>query len=92
MVFTTVFIIIWIGSLIITVNTKLLGGTLSLLQCMCLLGYCIFPIVVSAFVLRILLPFLPGIIKFLLIQITLIWAIFGKIKFIQLLFHLYHKV
>ncbi len=92
MVFTTVFVIIWIGSLIITVNTKLLGGTLSLLQCMCLLGYCIFPIVVAAFVLRILLPFLPGVVKFLLIQITLVWAIYGIFSFIQLLFHLYRKV
>jgi hypothetical protein len=78
MVFTTVFVIIWIGSLIITVNTKLLGGTLSLLQCICLLGYCIFPIVVAAFLLRILLPFLPGVMKFLIIKLTLIWAVKGR--------------
>jgi hypothetical protein len=77
MIFTTVFVIIWIGSLIITVNTKLLGGTLSFMQCICLLGYCIFPIIVAAFLLRILLPFLPGVIKFVIIKISLIWSVKG---------------
>ncbi|CAG8474559.1 15152_t:CDS:2 [Funneliformis caledonium] len=50
MVFTSVFVIVWCGSAIVTINAKLLRGTVSFFQSVCVLGYCIFPLVLVAFV------------------------------------------
>jgi hypothetical protein len=52
--FGIVFIIMWGGSFIVTINTKLLGGHISFFQCVCVLGYCIFPIVLAAALIYIL--------------------------------------
>jgi len=49
-IFTGVFAIVWIGSLVVTLNAKLLGGKVSFLQSVCVLGYCIFPLCVAAFI------------------------------------------
>merc|ERR1712087_153890 len=45
--FTLVFLIVFLGSLTVTLNTKLLGGTVSILQSICVLGYCLGPLVLS---------------------------------------------
>mmetsp|Transcript_38277 Transcript_38277/g.62059 ORF Transcript_38277/g.62059 Transcript_38277/m.62059 type:complete len:259 (+) Transcript_38277:14-790(+) len=47
-VFATIFVIVWCGSLVLSINTQLLGGKISIFQSVCVLGYCIFPLVVSA--------------------------------------------
>jgi hypothetical protein len=70
--------------MIITLNTKLLGGNLSFMQCICLLGYCLFPLNVSALLVRIFFIFIPGIMKLLIVSFTFIWSTRGKI-FILLL-------
>jgi hypothetical protein len=49
-VFTGVVVIVSVGSLIVTLNAKLLGGKVSLFQSLCVLGYCIFPLVVASVV------------------------------------------
>jgi hypothetical protein len=38
-VFTGVFAITWVGSTVVTINSKLLGCNLSFFQCLCVLGY-----------------------------------------------------
>lgn len=47
-VFTGVVVIVSVGSLVVTLNAKLLGGRVSFFQSLCVLGYCIFPLVVAA--------------------------------------------
>ncbi len=76
-VFTTVFVIIWIGSMIITVNTRLLGGRLSFMQCICLLGYCLFPLNVAALLVRVFFKFLPGVFKLFIVCFTFMWSTKG---------------
>ncbi|KAI8613017.1 Yip1 domain-containing protein [Chytriomyces sp. MP71] len=49
-VFTSIFVIIWGGAAIVTVNSKLLGAKLSIFQTICVLGYCIFPLVLASIV------------------------------------------
>merc|ERR1712136_71523 len=41
--FAEVFVIVWVGAMVVTVNTKLLGGTISFFQSVCVPGYC-FPV------------------------------------------------
>merc|ERR1711904_509787 len=48
LVFAAVFVIVWVGSAIVTVNALLLGGNLSFFHSVCVLGYCVFPIDVAA--------------------------------------------
>lgn len=53
-VFTTVFIVMWAGSLVVTLNAQLLGARISIFQSLCVLGYCVFPLTVSALIIALL--------------------------------------
>ena len=84
LVFSMIFIIMWIGAMIITMNSSLLGGKLTLMQCICLLGYCTFPSVVASLFNRVILKFLPSIGKLTIVFISFIWSTKGK--FISIIF------
>eukprot|EP00931_Biecheleriopsis_adriatica_P051430 TRINITY_DN29828_c0_g1_i1.p1 TRINITY_DN29828_c0_g1~~TRINITY_DN29828_c0_g1_i1.p1 ORF type:complete len:241 (-),score=34.25 TRINITY_DN29828_c0_g1_i1:63-740(-) len=47
--FADVFVIVWVGSAIVTANAVLLQGKVSFFQTVCVLGYCVFPLVIAAF-------------------------------------------
>ena len=49
-VFSIVFVVFWLGSIFISINTKFLGGKLSIPQSVCVVGYCCFPILLGAIV------------------------------------------
>ncbi len=77
--FGVVFLVMWGGAFVVTVNTKLLGGKISFFQCVCVLGYCIFPIVLAAIAVYFLKQ--VGITIFLLklaiAAVTLVWSTLG---------------
>ncbi|CAI5746940.1 unnamed protein product [Peronospora destructor] len=50
MVFTGVFIVIWVGAAIVTINAQLLGSSISFFQSVCVLGYCVFPLNIATLV------------------------------------------
>ena len=54
LVFATIFCAVWIGSAMVTLNARLLGGTISFFQSVCVLGYCVFPMVLAAVVVDLL--------------------------------------
>jgi len=49
-VFTGVVVIISVGSLVVTVQAKLLGGRVSFFQALCVLGYCVAPLDIAALI------------------------------------------
>ncbi|KAM8717277.1 hypothetical protein ACLKA7_004045 [Drosophila subpalustris] len=53
--FAQVFVIVWIGAAIVTLNSKLLGGNISFFQSVCVLGYCLTPVALSLIVCRVIL-------------------------------------
>ena len=55
LVFATVFVIVWCGAGVITINALLLGGHASFFQSVCVLGYCVAPLVVAAVLVKYLL-------------------------------------
>ena len=67
------------GSLIVTFNIKVLGGTISFLQSVAILGYCSFPL----FLMLIAVHFLRfiqinnSIVKLILIVVGVLWSILG---------------
>ena len=73
-----IFIIMWIGAIIITMNSSLLGGKLTLMQCICLLGYCTFPSVVASFLNRVAFKSIPSLIKLIIVFISFVWSTKGK--------------
>lgn len=74
--FAEVFVIVWFGSIIITLNSKLLGGTISFFQSLCVLGYCIMPLTVAMVVCRIVLVGSTGVVSFV-VRLVVVTASFG---------------
>lgn len=42
--------LVCVGSVVVTINAKLLGGRVSFFQSLCVLGYCLFPLLVASVV------------------------------------------
>ncbi|CAO3659057.1 unnamed protein product [Rhizopus stolonifer] len=47
-IFTGIFVIVWLGAAVVTLNAKLLGGSVSFFMSVCVIGYCLFPLVLVA--------------------------------------------
>lgn len=78
LVFTGIFVIVWCGAAVVTLNAKLLGGAVSFFQSVCVLGYCLFPLVIVAFV----GIFLKRIwIRFPLVGVAFVWACYASVGF-----------
>ena len=45
-----IFLIFWVGSFLVFLNSNLLGVKISIFQIFCLLGYCLFPLNISSFI------------------------------------------
>mmetsp|Transcript_4028 Transcript_4028/g.5784 ORF Transcript_4028/g.5784 Transcript_4028/m.5784 type:complete len:209 (+) Transcript_4028:79-705(+) len=54
LVFATVFVLVWCGGGVVTLNAVLLGGTISFLQSICVLGYCLAPLNFASILCRII--------------------------------------
>jgi len=84
--FAEVFVIVWIGSMIVTLNSKLLGGNISFFQSVCVLGYCLLPTTIALIVCRIILmveqtTFL-FILRFIIAIIGFMWATYASMAFL----------
>ena len=84
--FAEVFVIVWVGAMIVTLNTKLLGGSISFFQSVCVLGYCLLPLVISLVLCRIVLlasqsTFLV-VIRCLLVLAGFGWSTFASMQFL----------
>ena len=49
-VFSLMYILFWFGSGIVTINLILLKGNVSFFQTVCVLGYCVFPLLLSSII------------------------------------------
>uniref|UniRef100_A0A8C9ENG3 Protein YIPF n=1 Tax=Pavo cristatus TaxID=9049 RepID=A0A8C9ENG3_PAVCR len=74
--FAEVFVIIWFGAVVITLNSKLLGGTISFFQSLCVLGYCVLPLTVAMLVCRLVLLAGSGTVSFI-IRLIVVMAMFA---------------
>ncbi|XP_014275533.1 protein YIPF6 [Halyomorpha halys] len=53
--FAEVFVIVWVGAMIVTLNSKLLGGNISFFQSVCVLGYCLLPMAIALICCKVVL-------------------------------------
>ncbi|KAK3868526.1 hypothetical protein Pcinc_002273 [Petrolisthes cinctipes] len=84
--FAQVFVIVWLGAAVVTLNTKLLGGTISFFQSVCVLGYCLLPPCFSLIFCRLILLAEPNrflfAIRFIATCIGFVWATFAAMVFL----------
>ena len=88
-IFIMIFAIVWIGGLIVSLNSQFLGVNLSIFQCICILGYCMLAIVLASIV-NFLLGFLPSYIHGTISLLAAFYYIYGK-YFIYLIFIIYYS-
>ena len=75
LVFAAVFVIVWCGAAIVTLNAQLLGGTISFFQSVCILGYCVFPLTLSAIICLIVSYIYKNlIIKLIIVGVGFMWS------------------
>ncbi|XP_013097825.1 protein YIPF6 [Stomoxys calcitrans] len=84
--FAQVFVIVWIGAAIVTLNSKLLGGNISFFQSVCVLGYCLTPVAIALIVCRIILLATQSSLLFFLRLLTttigFLWATYASFIFL----------
>ena len=79
-VFATVFVLITLGSGLVTINAKFLGAQLSFFQTVCVMGYCTAPLCVAALIALVAKTW------FITIPITGIawaWACYASLRFFR---------
>jgi hypothetical protein len=87
--FADVFVYIALGSVIVTVNTKLLSGKISFFQSICVLGYCLLPLVLVSVLSNLLLSkFFANSITLFSIRCTIVfvsfaWSVFASTAFLE---------
>ncbi|CAH1102321.1 unnamed protein product [Psylliodes chrysocephalus] len=83
--FSQVFVIVWIGSVVVTLNSKLLGGNISFFQSVCVLGYCLLPTAIALMTCRIILLTRQSTLLFFLrlvvSMIGFMWATYASMIF-----------
>jgi protein YIPF6 len=78
-VFSIVYGILLFGGAITTANVNLLGGKIAFFQSMCLLGYCLFPLVIGTFICNFIgLMF----VRLIILGIMLAWSSWASIPFV----------
>jgi hypothetical protein len=86
-VFALVYIFVWAGSAIVTLNAQLLKGKTSLFQTVCVLGYCFLPLVLAAALGWVLNRFSSGTLNMILkgsaISVALLWSTKASVGFMS---------
>ncbi|VVC95613.1 protein YIPF6 [Leptidea sinapis] len=84
--FAEVFVLVWIGAGIVTLNSKLLGGNMSFFQSVCVLGYCLLPVALSLVICRIILFATQNtflfFLRFVISMTGFMWATLAATKFL----------
>ncbi|XP_022079656.1 protein YIPF6-like [Acanthaster planci] len=84
--FSEVFALIAFGAIMVALNSKLLGGVISIFQSVCVLGYCILPLVISLIICRLIMlsedSTLLFIIRLVLVICAFIWSTFASLAFL----------
>lgn len=84
--FAGVVIVIWLGSVVVTLNSKLLGGTISFLQSVCVLGYCLLPLTLAAIACQLILLAQQSAglfaVRLIIVLVAFGWSTFASTAFV----------
>jgi hypothetical protein len=81
-IFVLIFVIFWVGGLVLTFNGRFLGAEIGLCQMISLLGYGMFPITLGGFIIGFgKIKSIAG--KFVIMSICFIWSTIVSIGFVK---------
>lgn len=80
--FICIFVIVWVGGLIITFNAQFLNARIGICQSICLLGYCVFPILLASLINRAVKNKLAQVI---ILFVAVFWSCLSSVGFISTL-------
>jgi len=78
-----IFVIFWFGGVILYLNAHFLGVKASIFQIFCLLGYCLFPLNLSAIIVT-LINF-NDIIRLIIVLFTLVWSVYSSSDYLKVI-------
>ncbi len=78
LIFAAVFVLVWAGAGVITLNAALLGGRISTLQSVCVLGYCLAPLCIASILCHV---WWNKIYHFVLVLVAFGWATRASVGF-----------
>eukprot|EP00045_Choanoeca_perplexa_P013603 m.154854 g.154854 ORF g.154854 m.154854 type:complete len:235 (-) comp16398_c0_seq9:1368-2072(-) len=82
-VFAGVFFIVCIGAIVVTINNQLVGGTLTVFQGLCVLGYCILPLVIACLLLKLVAGISSHLaLRGIVVLVAMGWSIYASVGFI----------
>lgn len=79
LLFEIVFVIVWLGGAVISINGQLLGGNISFFQSTCLLGYCLFPLNLAALLNLFIGSLVHIAVKIVYVSIAFGWSTYCKL-------------
>ena len=80
---TLIFVIIWLGGVILYLNANFLGVKASIFQMLCLLGYCLFPLNLSAIIVTIIN--FNDIFKLIIVMSTFCWSVYSSSDYLKII-------
>lgn len=80
LVFTSVIVIVWFGAAVVTLNAALLGGKISFLQSLSVLGYCLCPLNIAAIVCRF---WGNKLFQLIVVLLCLVWSTSASVGFMS---------
>ena len=80
---TLIFIIFWAGGVILYLNSNFLGVKASIFQMLCLLGYCLFPLNISAVIVTIFN--LNDILRLIIVMFTFVWSVHSSSDYLKII-------
>ncbi len=84
-VFSLVFVVLWVGAIVVSVNAQLLGGKLSLPQSVCVLGYSAFPVCAARLTIGVVetMVGVSRLVRFVTAAVALVWATRASVLFVE---------
>lgn len=77
-----IFVIIWAGAFVVAINCQFLGASITFCQSVCLLGYCVFPILVAGILIKIPLVWVPKFVKLIIMGVGIAWGSLSSVGFV----------
>lgn len=80
LIFSAVFVLVWVGAAVVTLNAKFLGSTLSVFQTVCVMGYATAPICLGA-LLALAIPVFW--LKLIMSAGVWVWSCWASLRFFR---------
>ena len=78
-----IFVIFWLGGVILFLNANFLGVKTSIFQMLCLLGYCLFPLNLAAII--VTLFNFNDILRLIIVILNLFWSIYSSSDYLKIM-------